>query len=793
MSKRFVLIAVLLLVCAPAFAFRGRPVTDLTYDQVLPRVMDVSAATDGRDFLAVMVDGHYTDPRVYAQLVGANGPKAPAFYVARARDAAVVWSGSSYLLALSGEAGLQVARVSASGALIDPPRTIAPPGHNGLRVASNGDRTLIATVPHGRRALTGWLLESGRVVRGAFTVVNGDNGYDLVGTESGFALAELELKLTLRRLDRDGNVIGAPVVVDGPFVGNGGPSYFVGTLLPSGDELTVVYTYTTAVYERLTRVMFARIGARGEVLQAPRLVRSVPYPQAFAVGRAVRDGRGFAVATAASRDVIFHRTDSDPALMRLDADGTLRELTPLANEPLEERPTAFVSNDAGEHFIAWSRGHFDYPHPSLAAVIRGSDVTRFALGQASGEQYRPAMASRRGEYLVAWRERVGNDWQLRASRIDRNGCYRDGVGIIVADTFADSLDVATDGTNWLVVWASYGTAYARQITAAGELAAPINLGDARASAVEWGSDRYLVALETDDAIITKTISADGVASPLLATIASNSGKGTEEDPQILFGSVALAFDGREFQLALARLTTGFYRTVSPQQFYFRATGFQRIDAHGLPAGKLTILPLDTYHAPRIATNGRQTFIVANGALLLSNESVRAVRVPYANARNWTGVLDVTSDGRDFIVVQETPDAKLMIMRVSAEGGLSDVRLIDGHHEYPALAGDSGSAPMLATTERDASFEEVPRTAIAFVSELGSREPQQPVVTSSRIGEDDVEVAWLPLSDAFVRGVVIEVELEPEVWRVVGVAPACAGSAHLPLHGLEPSRVRVRTW
>ncbi|HEX8152762.1 MAG TPA: hypothetical protein VF698_06550 [Thermoanaerobaculia bacterium] len=785
------LLAVLLLIATPAFAFRGRPVSDLTYDQLLPRVMDVAAASDGRDFLAVLVDGDYTDPRVYAQLVGAHGPKAPAFFVGRGGAAQVAWDGSAYLLALEADAGLQVARVSASGALVEAPRTIAPRGHRDLRVAANGGRVLIAAVRDADFSITGWLFERGRLVDGPFTIVTQLREYDLVATASGFALAVFGSELKLLRLDRDGRASGAAVTVDGPFVGNGVFSRFRGTLAATRDELAVVYTMS--VYERETRVMFARIGAGGEVLQAPRLVRSVPYPQSFAVGPVAGDGSGFAVAAATGRDTIYRRGEIDPALMRLGGDGTLRELTPLSGDPLEEVPTAFVANGAGEHFIAWTRGHFDDPHLPRAAVIRGRDVTPMALGRASAEQDRPAIASSRGEYLVAWRERAGDGWQDRATRVDRNGRYRDGRGIVVAETWAWSIDVATDGANWLVVW-SAGAAYARPITQAGEPGAAIELGPAWGAAVEWGSDRYLVALQTDDAIVTRTIGADGVASPVLATVATASGKGTEEDPQILYDGVAVAFDGREFQLVCLRLTTGYYRTVSPLQFNFRATAFQRIDTHGLPVGKLAILPVETFYPPRIATNGRQTLVLAGGALLLANGSVRAVRVPYAFPRRWSPAgRDVIADGSDFLVVQEDRDAKLTLARVSAAGGVSDIRTLDGHHELPALAGDTGSAAMLATTERDPLFDDVPRVAIAFVSELGFRDPQQPVVTSSRIGEDDVEVTWLPLSDAATSGVVVEVELEPDVWRVVGLALASAGHAHLPLHGLEPSRLRIRAW
>jgi len=60
-------------------------------------------------------------------------------------------------------------------------------------------------------------------------------------------------------------------------------------------------------------------------------------------------------------------------------------------------------------------------------------------------------------YLAAWREESEGSMVIRASRIDANGNYLDGLVLTTLAAIPSAPAVAGDGENWLVAWSDRGT------------------------------------------------------------------------------------------------------------------------------------------------------------------------------------------------------------------------------------------------------------------------------------------------------------------------------------------------
>ena len=106
---------------------------------------------------------------------------------------------------------------------------------------------------------------------------------------------------------------------------------------------------------------------------------------------------------------------------------------------------------------------------------------RAALAPTPGDQFSPAVASNGSEFLVVWEDRRNgiDETDIYASRVAADGTTLDpdGIAIATADGLEWTPEVASDGTNFLVVWTdgvqvNRGDVRAARVTPQGEVLDP---------------------------------------------------------------------------------------------------------------------------------------------------------------------------------------------------------------------------------------------------------------------------------------------------------------------------------
>jgi hypothetical protein len=137
--RNLLAVIVALLVCAPAWASRARPVSDLRFEGNV-FLGSGFVASDGKDFLFLSSAG--SNPYVYVQRVVGGTEAGPVLGIGAGRAAGIVWTGPDYLVSWSSPAGMWTARVSRLGALIAGSIRLVTT-HSGT-FASNSQSALVA-------------------------------------------------------------------------------------------------------------------------------------------------------------------------------------------------------------------------------------------------------------------------------------------------------------------------------------------------------------------------------------------------------------------------------------------------------------------------------------------------------------------------------------------------------------------------------------------------------------------------------------------------------------------------
>ena len=164
--------------------------------------------------------------------------------------------------------------------------------------------------------------------------------------------------------------------------------------------------------------------------------------------------------------------------------------------------------DGTNYFIAWS----DY-RSGTTLDLYGSrvspdgtvlDTSGIPISTAAGDQYLPSMAFDGTNYLVVWAtfDGVGNS-TVYGARVSPSGTVLDPDGIPISSPSASYSSVAFDGTNYLVVWqdvnAGHSDIHGSRVSPDGTVldteAIPISAGsgDQQSPTVAFNGATYLVA------------------------------------------------------------------------------------------------------------------------------------------------------------------------------------------------------------------------------------------------------------------------------------------------------------
>lgn len=817
MRSRTVVLLLALTVAAPAIAFRSRPVSDLRFEdrlegpaQYLSQPNVVAVASDGNDYV-ILLDRFLGG--TYAQVVSHGVPYGPAVLVGVGDGGSVVWTGSHYLVAWSNQNGAYLSAVSRRGALLSEPKLVIARKHDELytpKAATDGRRVLV-TLPENnglRAALTDL---DGEPVGETFTMVASlrtfayQNGYALTGTGDGFALALFGNETRVFRFDDAAKpVLAGGARIDGPIDSSDVYGNFSGMIASDGMNVAVIFAsgHSSSPYGLKTAI----VGPHGDIVQETQTI----LPYGVTVSSALWNGSEYAAAlwsASGSSQSLY-----TPMLQRISRTGErLDEPLLIFPAPGDRTPSA-VASDGREYLLALQNfdegASFVRVPIGSTAPINAPELTRSIDTQAS-------LAIARGprDYLAAWLETDRTGVTVRASRIDPNGRYLDGTGIVIASLplyqrSYDSVSVDSDGENWLVVW-SDGNIHGCRVSPDGVLLDPqsISISQGYGGMVRWGGNAWLIVSTLTDRLVSNTVSRGGVAGTLRVfdrVPAALAGSGTS------YGYPALAFDGQQFVLAvgLDEGSCDFGTCTASVSIVTERLGL----SGDVVAGSRFTLPPDNArdNSFSIATNGSQDLIVSRRSdkiegLLLNRGSSAPTTIAIADS----GLNSATMwNGTEFLVAVSTDDGVLQLVHTSAQGIVGGTITLPRDPDEQALAvalppsslavqtttPDLGLPLAFVTQHR--AYEGVPRAAFAFIGDVLDSLVVQPVPVAPTIGKvigdpTGVTLTWEPQDN--VLGFAIELRQFDGSERVIGIAAGSASSTHISYGGLQGTTLRLRAW
>jgi len=799
-------IRVLLLLVAisstSAFGFRGRPVGDLRFED--RSNCDISRmATDGTS--ALVVCSYARDfGGTYGQIVSAEGVVGPAFLISAEQNPPLVaWNGASYVVAETRGDGVYTATISRGGAMSEW-RHIIEGKMSAIAIAHNGERTLLVTQKESAREVA-FLDQNGNLAGTAATVLPLGYPVGALALGNGFAfvaVAEQSTSIAVTRLDAFGSQRGT-TTIDGPFdrhhfvvAGTGDRLLLVGT----DDPITGAGSVKTAIVDVAGNV----VRPFGEILRGAGSHYTI---DTIAVAWT---GRDFLATTRAYADTF------ESNAFRIDADGNLA-VAPQILSPVE-RPTAIVALPDRAVIGFAKRGTSVTDPGSSIAFIRDRSVALDGPLMEIGRRIDPhdnyALGAMNGEYLAAWIENHGSTSTVRVSRIDRNGAYLDGAGIVLARTTVRgiyappfSVAVAADGKNWLVAWANGGVR-ATRLSSDGRVldAQPLDLGAGDSVGLAWGNNSYAVAVANVVTWSAFTLDSAGSLGPR-RTIAQGVAGDVRGSGQIAYRNAGVSFDGERFLAVAMEDYTG-CDPIMPACGTASYLAAVRLDA--------SATPLDAVQHKWLHITDGLTVAGGNGAHLILTRTivtqpnsynveslVTAMLVdgsapPVISPRLVVGRGDSPAaawSGSDFVTTWIDGNRRLQLVRITEAG------VVDGPHAmtndyaelafHPAVAIDPRTPALVGYLSRHVATDSVARVALAFPVEFDSQEPvpQPPAgVTATRIGTG-VRVRWSPVAHAF--GFDVELLLADGSHRRIATASA-ANVVDVPLD-LHGDAVRVRAW
>jgi hypothetical protein len=225
---------------------------------------------------------------------------------------------------------------------------------------------------------------------------------------------------------------------------------------------------------------------------------------------------------------------------RVGRDGRLFD--PSGIEIAAEAPAAVAVAFDGEHFlVAWRPVSPSDGLAGVSAVLvsRSGGIVRGPV-DVSGPAPSGGLdvATNGSGFLVVWSDATLPDrrYVVRGARLDSNGTLLDPAALDIAPS-GSSPSVASDGRDYLVTWSDYPTVRAGRVGSDGSVLDPsgfvVSDGGGDGPSVAWNGQRYLAVWSRDDGdrrhsvLGARITTAGAVQDPAAISIAEGDGSHTE--------------------------------------------------------------------------------------------------------------------------------------------------------------------------------------------------------------------------------------------------------------------------
>ena len=219
------------------------------------------------------------------------------------------------------------------------------------------------------------------------------------------------------------------------------------------------------------------------------------------------DGTNYLVVWQDNRSGIMQR---DVYGARVDQSGNVLDSTGIAISTAPNNQWyPSVIYDGTNFLVVWGHQHGNWPwfQDIYGARVDQAgnvlDPNGIIISMVSNCQKQPSVASDGTNYLVVWMDQRGGSYDIYGARVDQSGVVLDPVGIAISTAVNNqaSPDVAFDGTNYLVVWEEEGgyDIYCARLTTAGVVLDPAGIAISTAPdeqehpAVAFDGTNYLIA------------------------------------------------------------------------------------------------------------------------------------------------------------------------------------------------------------------------------------------------------------------------------------------------------------
>ena len=170
------------------------------------------------------------------------------------------------------------------------------------------------------------------------------------------------------------------------------------------------------------------------------------------------DGTNFLVVWEDSRNGSWE--DADIYGARVTPQGTVLDTAGIGIAQASDRQNQVaVAFDGTDFLVVWydHRSGSDWDIWGTRVTPQGMvlDTGGIVISQAAGDQSTPAVRFDGADFLVAWQDvRSGSEWDIYGARVTPQGTVLDTEGIAISQASGDQLSTAVgfDGANFLVVW-----------------------------------------------------------------------------------------------------------------------------------------------------------------------------------------------------------------------------------------------------------------------------------------------------------------------------------------------------